>query len=84
MPSGYEQQRERIVENVEQNRLELKAAVQDLAATMRSRVREVRNRIDVRRQIGERPLPWLGASFAVGLLLGTRKWLGRTLRGVGL
>ncbi len=83
MPSGYEQQRERIVESVEQNRLELKAAVQDLTDSMRSRVQDVRNRMDLRRQIGERPLPWLGVSFGVGLLLGTRRWLRRTLRGVG-
>jgi hypothetical protein len=83
MPSSYEEQRERIVESFEQNKLELKAAVQDLTAGMRDRVQEVRARIDIRHRIGDRPGPWLAGGFALGLFLGTREWLTRRLRLAG-
>ncbi len=83
MATGYEQQRERIVESFEQNKLELQTAVRDLTESMKGRVQEVRYRVDLRHQIGDHPLPWLAGSFGIGLLLGTRKWIGRTLRRAG-
>ncbi len=75
MRDGYQEQRERIVESVEQNRIALRSAVQDLRANVEAKVQHARQQVSLSHHIAAHPAPWLVGGFSLGLLLGTRKWL---------
>lgn len=83
MKTSYQEERKKIVGELEQSKVELRSAMNDLTATVKSRYREVRESVDLGRRVSDRPLPWLLGSFGLGLVLGTRAWFQRKLRRAG-
>jgi hypothetical protein len=60
-----QEQRELLRQSIERNEAELRGAVDELTTA-------VKNELTLRKQIAERPIPWLFGGFALGL------WLGRS------
>lgn len=65
MGSDYIEQRDELLESIERDQEELRAAVHELTGA-------ARETFDVSERIRERPWAWLAAAILFGLWLGTR------------
>jgi hypothetical protein len=61
--------REKLRREIERGQGELEEAMVELRSTVEGTIAKV----DLRRRIAERPMPWLAGAFAIGLLIGLRR-----------
>jgi hypothetical protein len=66
-------EREMLEARVERQREELADAIEDLRAGALARVDFAKSRLDLRRQVRQRPAAWLAGAWAIGFLIGVRR-----------